>query len=66
MTKKQGDEPEGIVQRRIEEDDDVEGHSMLIDPSSARHLARAREQEIRRHLEKHELEQEARPHKRER
>jgi hypothetical protein len=48
-------------------DEDVEGHSMMpIDPSSARHLARAREQEIRQHLSKHDLERDARPHKKER
>jgi hypothetical protein len=54
---------------RVEGDDeDVEGHGMLpIDPSSARHLAGAREAEIRRSLQKHDLEMEARrPHKRER
>jgi hypothetical protein len=46
------------------EDDDVEGHSMLpIDVGSARHLANARESEIRRHLERHDYETEARrPH----
>ncbi len=70
----------GKVNRALEPDDlskparlegdeeDVEGHGMLpIDPSSARHLANAREADIRRHLQKHELETEARrPHKRER
>jgi hypothetical protein len=62
-------EPDDLNQRRLEGDeDDVEGHGMLpIDPSSARHLAGAREAEIRRHLQKHEFETEARrPHKRER
>ena len=28
--------------------DDTEGHSMLLDPSTARHLARSRDQEIER------------------
>lgn len=62
-------EPDDISQARLEGDEeDVEGHGMLpIDPASARHLAGAREAEIRRHLQKHELETEARrPHKRER
>jgi hypothetical protein len=46
------------------DDEDVEGHSMMpIDPSSARHLSQAREREIRQHLSKHDLEREARPHK---
>ena len=46
-------------------EDDVEGHSMLpMDVGSARHLANARESEIRRHLERHDYETEAarRPH----
>jgi hypothetical protein len=57
-------EPDGVRGKRIEGDDDVEGHSMLpLDPSSARHLSRARETDIRRHLAKHDLETEAkRPH----
>jgi hypothetical protein len=72
MVKKQNRaiEPDDLVMTsKIEGDeDDVEGHGMLpIDPSSARHLAGAREAEIRRHLQKHDLEVEARrPHKRER
>lgn len=49
------------------EDEDVEGHMMLpIDPSSARTIAGARESEIRRSLQKHDLEADRRPHKRER
>jgi hypothetical protein len=49
---------------RTEDEDDVEGHSM-IDPNMARHLANARESEIRAHLKRHDLEVEARrPHKR--
>ena len=45
-----GDEPE----------EDVEGHSMLHDPTIGRQLARSREQEIQRNLKRHELETEAR------
>jgi hypothetical protein len=54
--------------KAVEPEEDVEGHSMLpIDPSSARHLSRAREDDIRRHLSKHDLESDAkRPHKRDR
>ena len=61
-------EPDDMSKTRVEAEDDVEGHGMLpIDPSSARHLAVAREAEIRRSLQKHDLEMEARrPHKRER
>jgi|SwirhisoilCB2_FD_contig_31_6420219_length_305_multi_5_in_0_out_0_2 hypothetical protein len=58
---------DGVFLRNTpEEDDDVEGHSMLpTDPSMARHLANAREHEIREHLKRHDLEAEARrPHKR--
>ncbi len=68
-----GRAPEGFKARATEdegyraratEDEDVEGHSMLpIDVGSARHLANAREHEIRRQLERHELEAEGRrPH----
>jgi len=61
-------EPDDMNKPRIEEEDDVEGHGMLpMDPASARHLAGAREAEIRRSLQKHDLEMETRrPHKRER
>ena len=62
-------EPDDLNQARLEGDEeDVEGHGMLpIDPASARHLAGAREADIRRHLQKHDLETEARrPHKKER
>jgi hypothetical protein len=62
-------EPDDLKKRDLEGDEeDVEGHGMLpIDPSSARHLAGAREAEIRRSLQKHDLEMESRrPHKRER
>lgn len=49
------------------ENEDVEGHSMLHDPSLGRQLARAREQDIQRHLKRHEFETEAkRPFKRDR
>jgi hypothetical protein len=45
-------------------EDDVEGHSMLpMDVGSARQLANARESDIRRHLERHDYENDAkRPH----
>lgn len=54
------------LRNTAEDEDDVEGHSMLpTDPSMARHLANAREHEIREHLKRHDLEAEARrPHKR--
>ena len=58
-------EPEGST---TPADEDVEGHMMLpLDPSSARHLTAGREADIRRSLQKHGLEVEARrPHKRDR
>lgn len=61
-------EPDDNQPRLEGDEDDVEGHGMLpIDPSSARHLAGAREAEIRRNLQRHDLEMDARrPHKRER
>jgi hypothetical protein len=55
------------TQPETTEDEDVEGHMMLpSDPSSARAIAGARESEIRRSLQKHDLEADRRPHKRER
>lgn len=50
--------PDPADEQRDEED--VEGHSMLPDPTLGRQLARAREQEIQRHLKRHEFETEAR------
>ncbi|HYM84086.1 MAG TPA: hypothetical protein VEY67_08050 [Candidatus Dormibacteraeota bacterium] len=49
---------------KASEEDDVEGHSMLpMDVGSARQLAGARESEIRRHLQRHDFEEEGkRPH----
>jgi len=60
--KPQQDQPPGDEA----EESDVEGHSMLPDPTLGRHLARAREQEIQRNLKRHEFEIEARrPYKKE-
>jgi hypothetical protein len=39
--------------------DDVEGHSLLIDPTTAHMLQRAREDDMQRQAEKHRREQEA-------
>jgi hypothetical protein len=41
-------------------DEDTEGHNMLLDPSTARHLARSREQEIQRGARDRQREKEAR------
>lgn len=66
MTKQQKPmEPDDLSRRVADDEDDVEGHSMLpIDPSSARHLANARERDIRSDLSRRQRESEARPHKR--
>jgi hypothetical protein len=70
-SKARGMEPDDLTKTATVDpvdDDDVEGHGMLpLDPASARHIAGAREAEIRRHLQRHDLESEARrPHKRDR
>lgn len=39
--------------------EDVEGHSLLIDPVTARMLHRAHEDDVQRQAEKHRREQEA-------
>ena len=39
--------------------DDVEGHSLLIDPTTARMLDRAHQDDVARQAEKHRREQEA-------
>jgi hypothetical protein len=39
--------------------DDVEGHSLLVDPTTARMLDRAHQDDIARQAEKHRREQEA-------
>ncbi len=41
-------------------DNDTEGHSMLLDPSTARHLARSREQEVQRGTRDRQREKDAR------
>lgn len=41
-------------------DEDTEGHSMLLDPSTARHLARSREQDVQRGARDRQREKEAR------
>jgi len=40
--------------------DDVEGHSLMIDPTAATMLHRAHEDDVKRQAEKHRREQEAR------
>jgi len=40
--------------------EDVEGHSLMIDPAAATLLHRAREDEVKRQAEKHRREQEGR------
>ena len=39
--------------------EDVEGHTLIVDPYSARELARARDRDILRQVEHHRLEKEA-------
>ena len=53
-------EPDGLSQRRATEDDDVEGHSLLFNPTAARDLARAREREVQKSTKMHKFEQDAR------
>lgn len=58
-------EPDDAARRVADDEDDVEGHSMMpLDPASARHLANARERDIRNDLARRQREHEARPHKR--
>ncbi|MHB8398276.1 MAG: hypothetical protein ACYDCI_05000 [Candidatus Limnocylindrales bacterium] len=44
-------------------EDDVEGHSMLPNMGISRSLAQSRERDIQQHLKRHDLEAEARAHK---
>jgi hypothetical protein len=66
MTKQQKPmEPDDAARRVSDDEDDVEGHNMIpLDPGSARHLASARERDIRSDLARRQREHEARPHKR--
>ena len=41
-------------------DQDTEGHTMLLDPSAARELARRREQDVQRATQNRQREKEAR------
>ena len=59
-----GDEkPTTAAQGEVKEDDDTEGHSMLQNMGVSRQLAQARERDIQQHLKRHDLEAEARTHK---
>ena len=42
------------------EEDDVEGHSMLLDPGIARQIAQARERDVQQNLKRHQIERDAR------
>lgn len=53
---------EGATAREGTEDD-VEGHSMLPNMGLARPIAQARERDIQAHLRRHDLEADARAHK---
>lgn len=53
---------EGAVLRE-DADDDTEGHSMLPNMGISRQLAQARERDVQQHLKRHELEADARAHK---
>jgi hypothetical protein len=55
--------PNGLSSRISGDEDDVEGHSFMMDPSTARQLQRAREIELQQQLKRHAFEEEARrPH----
>ena len=59
--------PEGLNKAKgTEAEDDVEGHSMLQNMGISRELAHARERDIQQHLKRHDLEAEARAHKKDR
>ena len=59
-------EPDGHAARKATEDDDVEGHSMLINPLVARELAHARERDVQANVKRHNFENDARAAKKER
>jgi len=59
--------PEGINKAKgTETEDDVEGHSMMQNMGISRGLSQARERDIQQHLKRHDLEADARAHKKER
>jgi hypothetical protein len=59
--------PEGVNKAKgIDAEDDVEGHSMMQNMGISRGVANARERDIQQHLKRHDLEAEARAHKKER
>ena len=50
----------------LDAEDDVEGHSMMQNMGISRGIANARERDIQQHLKRHDLEAEARAHKKDR
>jgi hypothetical protein len=59
-----GDEkPTTAAKGEVAAEDDVEGHSMLPNMGVSRQLAQARERDIQQHLKRHDLEADARSHK---
>jgi len=58
-------QPEDLT-RKTTEEDDVEGHSMLLNPLVARELAQARERDVQQNVKRHGYENDARAAKKER
>ena len=51
--------PDGFASSRIAGEDDVEGHSMMINPSLSRDLAKARSEDVERSVRSRQHEAEA-------
>jgi hypothetical protein len=59
--------PDGFSKAKAAgEDDDVEGHSMMINPLAARELNRARERDVQANIKRHNFESDARAAKKDR
>jgi hypothetical protein len=52
-------EPDGFAKKGFTDEDDVEGHSMMINPSLGRDLAKARSEDVERGVRSRQHEAEA-------
>ncbi len=60
MTDRNPKTTEDDPQRKDPSGDDTEGHSMMVDPTTARQLARAKEQDVDRSARERQRQKEAR------
>jgi len=59
LSKHNAIDPDGAIKRNVVEDEDVEGHSMALNPTLGRDLAKARSADVERTVQNKNNEHEA-------